>query len=145
MNVERLNEIALWLEGGAKHVDANGNQVVFDMEKIWLQTPSCGTVCCIAGAALQFYNNARALAKEDGYGDIFIATDFGVMSTSTVDEAAALLGIDEVRARRLFEPHEFSYVDRASEIDASWAARCIRKLITTGEVDWLSTRQGEVA
>ena len=118
MNIERLNIIAEWLEAGAPHKDGVDG---FDMRD-WKRYTDCGTMCCIAGTAYQFFG---------GEGKSFFI------------QAANLLELDYKTAERLFyalkgSPGE-GVIDLAT-ITPAWAARCIRKLIATGEVDWVGTQ-----
>jgi len=114
----RLEYIARWLEDGAPHI---GNVAGFDMTDL-LQVTSCGTVCCIAGAANQFFNAKDA-------GDAYEAMD--------------LLGLSDSDSDDLFEPESYwrgkDYSD--NEYTPAWAARCIRKYQRTGIVDWEGTRE----
>jgi len=121
MNIERLTVICEWLEAGAPHKDGVDG---FDMRALVRYTP-CGAVCCIAGAASQFFG---------GKGESFFI------------QAANLLELDCKTAERLFyafngSPEE-GRIDPAT-ITPAWAARCIRKLIATGEVDWVGTQAAE--
>ena len=115
MNVERLNIIAEWLEAGAPHKDGIDG---FNMED-WHKEDECGTTCCIAGAAIQFFE-----------------TDSD--PNTPLQTAARLIGLDSRDASELFYATDVD--DPLENISAAWAARCIRKLIATGEVDWEGTR-----
>ncbi len=117
MNIERLIEIAEWLEAGAPH---KGNVHGFSMESFERYDPKCGTVCCIAGAANQFFGARLANDPCTGREDL---------------SAADLLGLDGEDRYVLFFPPE-----GWSQITPAHAARVIRKLIATGEVDWKSTK-----
>lgn len=119
MNIDRLTTIAEWLEAGAPRRDGVDG---FDMRAWRDPFASCGTTCCIAGAAVEFFGNG-------GRDDIAYT-------------AARLLGLEELPWMRLFIP-AFRKA-RIGDITPAWAARCIRKLIATGEVDWEGTR-GEPA
>lgn len=70
LQTERLEALANWLEGGAKHSLRIGNRkVVFDM-RVGIRVMAdigedfdpneCGTACCVAGAAVQFFAPDRA-------------------------------------------------------------------------------------
>ena len=113
MNIERLNIIAEWLEAGAPE---RHGITKFDMGE-WNFTTSCGTTCCIGGAA-----------------EIF----FGLPTNAPWEVLDEALGLDEETTNDLFFPYEVG--DRWSAITPAWAARCIRKLIETGEVDWVGTQ-----
>lgn len=118
MNIDKLIEIAEWLEAGAPHYKGVDG---FDMQHFIQTEPSCGTTCCIAGAAVQF-----SLEKpvED-------ALDLVSHKSEVEDMAADILGIDSLVSGDLFYG-EF-------DADPAWAARCIRNLIATGTVDWFGT------
>lgn len=141
MNIERLDIIARWLEAGG---EANGIPLRFDMREIFLggydaetntSKASCGTACCIAGAALTKWGPGYYLCGDlgGGWGG---ATD--------------LLDLTEHQADLLFAPSDYAVPCEAStnawpcdhkDIDAAWAARTIRHLIATGEVRWDITRE----
>lgn len=53
MNIELIDRLIDWLEGGAPHTDLDGNLLEFDMSA-WQVKTDCGTSCCLAGAAVQF-------------------------------------------------------------------------------------------
>lgn len=156
MNKKRLAEIATWLEGGAKHERLN-----FDMAKgIFVRTDEevpldqvdlskCSTSCCIAGAAVEFAHPndvgylhsllAGGEADSDDAGNSGYQGVWGMIS----DEARELLDLDYSTANELFRPDEYGngpYGDLESYSNPAWAARVIRKLIKTGEVDWEGTQ-----
>lgn len=118
MNVERLTTIAEWLEAKAP---ARNGVVRFNMQHFDART-ECGAVCCIAGAAVHFFH--------PDWIHLFHEQIFG--------NAAALLELDSDTADTLF----FAMPVRVQlgEIPTDWAARCVRKLIATGQVDWYGTR-----
>ena len=113
MNVERLTEIAEWLEAGAPHKGAVDG---FNMVDYTTET-DCGTCCCIAGAANAFAG--QPLGSEAC--------------------ARGLLDLRLGQAEELFAPNYPAPADWG-DVTPAWAARCIRKLIATGEVDWEGTR-----
>jgi hypothetical protein len=78
-------------------------------------------MCCIAGATEQFF----------GEKDYYFSMGF-------VD-APELLGLERSVARELFMPEY--WMCNPEIYTPPWAARCIRKLIKTGEVDWVGTRE----
>lgn len=130
MNIDRLSEIAVWLESDVKTTKGVSE---FDMRG-FIENPlnhQCGTCCCIAGAAIQFSRVAP-------FANHFEATTCQDMHESFSETAANLLGLDEVKADDLFFGRGYG-VD-LTQITPAWAARCIRKLIATGEVDWVGTR-----
>lgn len=116
MNKRRLIAIAKWLEAGAKPRDGIAG---FSMAEYFAEN-ECGTTCCIAGAALAFFGDS---------------CQPGMRSY----RAAVLLGLDIHQADDLFFAAHAKVGLYA--IDAPWAARCIRKLIETGKVDWRGTRR----
>lgn len=126
MNITRLTTIAEWLEAGAPHRDGVGG---FDMRTFLNPLNDCGTTCCIAGAAIQFFGDQSA--REVLSRGRFVAPT-----------ATAILGLSEGSAKSLF----FGFAINGDIIDlrevtVAWAARCIRKLIATGVVDWEGTRE----
>lgn len=119
MNIERLNIIAEWLEAGAPHKDGVDG---FDMRDFINEYAECGTTCCIAGAAIQFFGGGDGGMPED--------------------KATALLDLDCTTASNLFYGGIMTVDGQVDleDITPAWAARCIRKLIATGEVDWVGTQ-----
>lgn len=116
MNVERLNQIAMWLEAGAPSTNGVDG---FDMSD-WKQKKDCGTVCCIAGTANEWWNKGKEFA--------------------TSHDAAQLLGLTDEQREHLFLPGSKNECWAGIEAPPAWAARCIRKFIATGDVDWQGTR-----
>jgi hypothetical protein len=114
MNTERLREISDWLKAGAPE---RGGVSRFNMLH-WLDQRSCGTICCIGGTALQWYGKGRA---------------------KTIGVASKLLDLGSGDAHELF--YALKVPDSLENITPDWAARCIDKLIATGMVDWLGTRE----
>jgi hypothetical protein len=137
MNIERLEYIALWLEGGAMH-----EKITFDMrqgvrfkELIPMDlnaTMACGAACCIAGAATWFFNDVPKMLRED-VREMERAGRHFLHWGRTQAEARQLLELSEDATDALFQP---SYGDLDQFNDPAWAARVIRNLIATGKVDW---------
>lgn len=135
MNMENMEKITKWLESGApEHGIVRG----FDMydffgdinyaclgralgtggEEAGMEyLKTCGTRCCIAGAAVAFCSTAPARA---------------IKHEEPSDEAAKLLGLGMSAASELF-------FTTTAHRDAAWAARCMRKLMLEGIVDWAGT------
>jgi hypothetical protein len=113
MNKRRLAAIARWLEAGAPH---KKGVIGFDMKNVG----TCGTTCCIAGAAIQFFGT-----KEEKFAE-----------EQCSDPAWRILDLHWTTANRLFEPPDFD----ERKYSTAHAARVIRKLIETGVVDWDGTR-----
>lgn len=110
MNIERLTIIAEWLEAGAPE---KGGVKGFNMANLG----RCGTVCCIAGTADVWWGD-EGPAHENRY-----------ICQNT-------LGLTNQQARKLFTPLGYT----AGELSPEHAARCVRNLIATGEVDWSGTK-----
>ncbi|MBS7457714.1 hypothetical protein [Coralloluteibacterium stylophorae] len=156
MNLDRLDTLARWLEDGAKH-----ERITFDMTKgIAIKTTElfdpekpteCGSSCCIAGAAVQFFGDlsdldpymvARRLEEERRYGDD-AEEEVQFRWGDIMDDAAELLGLTPGQARALFEPgmHPIWPYTYEEYNDPAWAARTIRHLMATGEVSWAATEK----
>lgn len=144
MNVERLTRLAEWLEAGAPHerikFDMTSGILVSVTEGFDPSKPSaCNTSCCIAGATVEFYGNVDALATTHGYATFYHDPKFRELGWNEVrDEAEKLLGLEWDVAEDLFVPADLEEVN-----DPAWAARTIRHLIVTGEVNWELTRSPE--
>jgi len=156
MHIERLTKLAEWLEAGGKH-----ELVHFDMtsgirfsEEVEMErlTPeeinACGSSCCIAGAAVQFFNNPVAMIRaaiEDN--DMYDTTE--VPWHTVKEEAAELLELDSDVASWLFEPNYYAHIvdhyNLGAFNDPAWAARTIRHLIATGEVNWKAMKEAPCA
>lgn len=152
MNIERLTQLAEWLEGGAKH-----ERFEFDMSTGFSfpvtedfnpdVVPECGAACCIAGAACQFFGDVETLYRlywEDHYVSEFDDGDMAQLDWLPIsDEARVLLGLTDAQAEALFVPTSSpQHLEKSLRDfnDPAWAARTIRRLIETGEVDWMASR-----
>lgn len=117
MNIERLTYIASWLEDGAPEHKGVAGFNMGDFEDI----TSCGTVCCIAGAAVYFFGDSRkgSMAQAEELLELDIDTADDLCSPLTDDAHYCVQNKDNPRF-----------------ISAERAARVIRNLIATGTVDW---------
>ena len=146
MNEERLIEIAEWLEGGAKHAHATFNMKkgLVVTEKAWQEgdIAACGTSCCIAGAAVSFFSDDAAKSRLGNARTSFCGPNYDRIELGWItvsEEAARLLGLPYGLASILFTPPNFEGMN----ITPAWAARVVRKLVATGEVDWEGTHDEE--
>jgi hypothetical protein len=152
MNKDRLAKIAEWLEGGAKH-----KKLIFDMksgvryryigdlEKVdFKKLNACKTVCCIAGAATQFFNDPKQLLKDEleRNGDSFM-DDFEIEWDKIYNHAKELLDLTYGQADALFKPHGYFGGRLDDYSDPAWAARTIRNFIKTGVVKWVRPEDEE--
>lgn len=142
MNKLRLNRLAKIMENWQQPFDFgmdHGLRVLIDEDD-----NVCGTACCIAGtavmlmdptAAREFIEDARdtAIGHESNYGE-------APFFTGLFEIATDLLELTDDQASELFTPSNVES-DSWRDITPAWAARCIRKLVATGEVDWLGTRE----
>lgn len=120
MNIDRLTEIAEWLEAGAlRRQEVRG----FNMERFCDGDAECGTVLCICGAAIAF-DAHRSNAK------------LGELEYANEERGAHILGLNIGTANKLFYPRSIDAWDR---ITPEHAGRVIRNLIATGQVNWLET------
>lgn len=148
MNIDALTEIAEWLEAGAPH---KGDLTGFDMTTYGLHN-SCGTVACIAGAAVDFHRADLFQRALGSWSEAPIAVP---------PVAREILGLTYNQSEVLFCPCDDTDEDypddrgdlcevyfeddedqdwiRHGDIDAAWAARTIRHLIATGRVNWRVT------
>jgi hypothetical protein len=126
MNKRRLAAIARWLEAGAPEKKGVKG---FNMKEFG----GCGTACCIAGTARQWW--APNDERSGWHTDIVSAEVLGMEEDKLGGEYSILR--NDSNADKLFFPD----VPMIS-VTPAWAARCIRKLIATGEVDWQGTEKG---
>lgn len=142
MNIERLTEIAEWLEQGAPHRPrSNGatgvtgfNMLHYAMNDVGTD---CGTACCIAGAANAFHFDSEGQDWQDYWLD-------------SAAMARELLGLSRPQSDALFYPrdwngdvgvrNELTYDTDGSPnwdcISPQHAGRVVRHFIATGVVDW---------
>ena len=144
MNKTRLTEIARWLEAGAP---VRNGVIAFNMENgVARRRNACGTACCIAGAAVMFFDpEARDHIEKniqkrlDQINVVFRrSTDYAIydfFSPGGVKvKAQHLLEIDSDQGDALFVPFDGEGLDDIQPVDA---ARVIRHFIKTGEIDWV--------
>ncbi len=173
MQKERLLALACWLEGGAHHkLQIHGREVVFDMAngiKVLADVGqdfdpnTCGTACCIAGAAVEFFAPERAIrllseVREEVEGfdegtdeedpiereslwDISLQAKFYTdgFGLGVAEIAENLLGLTTEQARKLFVPNNqpsLSHSSLRDFNDPARAARVIRHGVATGQFDW---------
>lgn len=173
MNIERLTTLAEWLEAGAPHkrikFDMSNGLVYYGLRSNDDGEPPdaeyvvnhCRTSCCIAGAAVQFFNTpARLLEQEWDHSGYAEGTEtIGWLRVSL--EAAELLDLSFEQAAQLFTPQaryqtrtrnysdvvEYERYKRYCNLDnysdPAWAARTIRHFLATGKVDWEGNDQWE--
>ncbi|USV41016.1 hypothetical protein [Xanthomonas phage BUDD] len=148
MNHERLIYIAEWLEAGAPHKGkVKGFDISVGVQVIKGQTPACGTTCCIAGAATQFFNDEEGALVAEAFDNICDWQEDGTTAEADWDnvfeEAQELLGLTFDQARQLFVPVG-TYGNSIYGDGSNWedfndpykTARVIRNLVETDKVDW---------
>lgn len=141
LNIAALDRVAKWLEAGAPHTATPGGIPVtgFDMSRgVAIDDKGCGTVCCIAGAVCQFEGITNAevagMLAEKGWGELGWWDTGGVAS-----QAQEILGLTSEQADSLFTPEGYAseeWEDAYRPLTAALAARVIRHLIATGDVNW---------
>lgn len=147
MNHQLLDSVAFWLEAGG---DDGRRRFNIGVGHCIPRDGGCGTVCCIAGFICD--EIAADCTRAEAHGGVrclnpatlspHFAPEDGIMVKDVgwyflITAASEALGIDEEMANHLFTPN-FAIVD------AAWAARVVRKLMATGEVDWYGTMVAEV-
>lgn len=143
MNKKRLLILADWLDAGAphKHVEFNMGKWLLLVNQYGLTTDyvayACGSVCCIAGAAAQFFapRELMSVAIEDGCL-MYPGRVYGI--------AQRALDIDEEQARLLFAPITQDRRRCLRDITPQEAGKVIRRLVKTGKVDWQACLTGVV-
>lgn len=145
MNVERLLYLADWLAAGAPHKGkVKGFNISVGVQATSGDTPACGTVCCIAGAATQFFNDEEGYLVDQAFSEIRYGDTGEAPWDEVFEEAQELLGLTHDQATALFVPVG---TDRPGSIygyggdwddfnDPFLAAKVVRNLAATGEVNW---------
>lgn len=156
MNTENLEALAVWLEAGAPHkVVSSGENFLainsFDMrdgvciEEVYRNDEHnvCGTSCCIAGAATQFFAPQWVMEQIESEGGAFRGEELSFYSRfagkgrlGVREKAMELLGLDDEQATLLFTPPEKLPYISYSSITPADAAITIRNLMASGKVDW---------
>ena len=143
LNIAALDRVAKWLEAGAPHTATPGGIPVtgFDMSRgVAIDADACGTVCCIAGAVCQFEGVTNAevadmLAADEGNWRELSWWGLGGVAV----QAQEILGLTSEQAESLFTPDGYADAETDAEyrpLTAALAARVIRHLIATGDVNW---------
>lgn len=151
LNISRLEELATWLENGALHKSVTFNLntgIAIEVDEAYdsSKPAACNTICCIAGAAVQFFTPKQEhIDFLQAYVPIELDDDdnLGYRSLPWLVVAARaedLLGLNRTQARDLFTPGH-NGIDMSSDHldvynDPKWAARTIRHLIETGDANW---------
>lgn len=114
--IDAMERVAAWLADGAPHVELKNGSVLEGFEyQSWVRdvaednnTGACGTVACIAGAAVQFENPLIRVRQGDNPW-----TDMGRDGkvVPVEKEARELLGLTEDEAEYLFYPFDLSGYD----------------------------------
>ena len=143
-----MNKVINWLEAGAPHV---GQLSGFDYSN-WLRSDDCGTVACIAGAAVQFaapdfeYSPKEASYRSKGH----------VHYTPHIPiEAQALLDLTDEETQLLFYPFELTNegligtryydpdldynsepLDWVRDLAPEQIAVVLRHFAQTGDINW---------
>lgn len=118
----RLAVLADWLEAGGEspHIKFGMYTYLTFLDKNGNETPdkdeACGSICCMAGALAQTFGDRMAMRK----------------GTSIMQCARELVGMNALDAMELFVP---SMLDLRA-VTPRQAARVVRHLIATGEIDW---------
>lgn len=126
---KRLEILADWLEKGGETQHMKFRMDVFMILKdasganTWHPKLACSTACCMAGALVQTFA-PREVFQQHPY------------SIDWLHEAGKLSGLSFEKAMCLFAP---SRVDM-QEITATKAAKVVRHLLATGNVDWRVAR-----
>ncbi|WEM34450.1 hypothetical protein [Xanthomonas phage X1] len=145
MNRERLIYIAEWLEAGAPHKGkVKGFDISVGVQALKSDAPSCGTTCCIAGAATQFFNDEDGELANAAFGFSEWQEDDATNEAewdAVFYEAQDLLELDHKTAVDLFIPVGATgiYAEGTNWSDFNdpyKTARVIRNLLETGKVDW---------
>jgi len=133
-----LTNVAVWLESGGQQDSAHGIEY-FDMSNS-IAKRDCGAACCIAGA-ICLQNDLKCIEVSRNFDGISFRRSAGEFVPAATGAASRFLGLNSFQHSALFYAEGTPYADRLVEIDAAHAARCIRKFLNTGEIDWVGTAQ----
>lgn len=140
LNIAALDRVAKWLEAGAPCTATPGGVPVtgFDMSRgVAIDDAGCGTVCCIAGAACQFEGVTNAEVDSMLDADEGNCRELGWANVAL--SAQEILGLTSEQAYSLFTPEGYAsdeWEDDYRPLTAALAARVIRHLLATGDVNW---------
>lgn len=116
-----MQQVTNWLAAGAPH-DEDHNLAGFDYLN-WIEETKCGTIACIAGAAVQFNDPLYYLRYlyEDSIGK----------------KAQELLGLTEEQATLLFYPFDkYDDLEFTQHLPPQKIAKVLQHFIDTNEIDW---------
>lgn len=151
MNITAINTLARLLDNIPSKFDTGFNmggyirdvrdELEFGDEVKTHVGHQCGTTACIAGwASLHVTKEGTLLSKGRTSNEIYeVADELDGTDLSTYATAAQnILGLDDDQAALLFEPMNFG--DHGNhdwdEVTPRQAAKVLRHLVKTGDVDW---------
>jgi len=143
MNITVINAVAELLKNIPPKLNTGFNmgsysQEVADSDYSTNVEHKCGTTACIAGWVAEFFKTDGTLLKRRRTDEQIQRMGYGGV-TPYSEVAAGILGIDDRTAYELFEPMNARPSLAAADWDAvtpQQAAKVLRHLATTGEVDW---------
>lgn len=135
MNVELLARIAEWLEAGGYDDKHGFNMACGVVRKDDTSAPGhdCHTMCCIAGYAVMMFCNTTASAALRMDWELRAPGNTLSWVVDVLPLARQVLDLDQKTADDLFTPPGY---DDWGVWPPERAARMIRHLIDTGEVNW---------
>ena len=126
VQVELLPEHRKYLELAYQWLKAGGEEPNFNLSD-WRVEADCGTVCCIGGFIDQL------VCKEEGTKPPLYPRKFLDQHKDWERLNDLFFPLQEVE-----EVTDNIYEDVAG--DTKWAARCVRKVLDEGVIDWVGTR-----
>jgi hypothetical protein len=129
MNIDKMTQLAIWLEAGAPHIifnmregiDVDPYERIPEIIKDQVGVGECGTTCCIAGYAVSLEKNQFSLHPIHGNGPAWC---------DVRDDALRILGLPLQKDHGGMGHALFDFRLAPKDCTPQQAARAVRRMIS---------------